>query len=376
MAALREKSLKINDGTQGLISEINKQLTEKCPELNISIIQLGSELKLCLNINDKCVSDLMIDNQGGNYNILSETLKEHRRKGYNTFLTAVSIYIADTMTSYENLYVSSDIGEIIRMLTKYNHKIRKALRDDDDHVIKDIFVPIQINKEKAKSIIDTWIENNCTKKGANSSAKSANLFRKSHALQEKSLEINRDTRRVIEGINDQLTEKCPGLNISITPVGSQLKLCLNKDECVSYLIINNQGGNYNILSRTLDGHLRKGYNTFLTAVSIYIADTMTRYEDLLSSTNVKARIRILDQYKHTRSIHDSRGEPTYLYLVPIQRNKEKAKSIIDAWIENNCTKSAKQHAGSVQPKKYKSIRCNRSKGFSQKHCKRTSKRKI
>jgi hypothetical protein len=103
---------------------------------------------------------------------------------------------------------------------------------------------------------------------------------------------------------------------------------------------------------------------------------MTRYEDLFSSTNVKARIRILDQYKHTRSIQDSRGEPTYFYLVPIQRNKEKAKSIIDTWIENNCTKSAKQHAGSVQTKKYKSIRCNRSKGFSQKHCKRTSKRKI
>jgi hypothetical protein len=393
MAALRE-SLKINDGTRRLISEINGQLTKKCPELNISIIESRSVLILCLNIGDKCVSQLIIDNQGGNYNILSETLKEHQQKGYNNFLTAVSIYIADTMTSYENLYLSSDVKAIFLIVEKYKHKIRKEVRyDDDDHNFHEFFVPIQINKEKAKSIIDTWIENNCTKKSAKSAAKSPNLFgnshalpenlfRKSPALQEKSLEINRDTRRFIEGINDQLREKCPGLNISITPVGSQLKLCLNKDECVSYLIINNLDGNYNIVSRTLDGHRVKGYNKFLTAVSIYIADTMTRCEHLLALTNVEAIIRILDKYKHTRILHSDGKLPTYVYLVPIQRNKEKAKSIIDTWIEINCTKSDnKQRAGSVkqnQTKKYKSIRFNRPKGFSQKqHCKgRTCKRII
>ena len=112
--------------------------------------------------------------------------------------------------------------------------------------------------------------------------------------------ITSGTNTFILNLNEKLKENCPDLQLSIFPFGKDtFKLCLlNNNVCASYLIINNDNDNLNILSETNNEYQGRGYNKFLTAVSICLADTMTECKELYSSTSVKARIHILSEYNH------------------------------------------------------------------------------
>ena len=88
----------ITDDTNLLISNLNEQLKTNCSDLQLTISQFGADFKLCLLNNDVCVSYLTINDINGFFNILSQTNDEYQGRGYNKFLTAVSIYLADTMT--------------------------------------------------------------------------------------------------------------------------------------------------------------------------------------------------------------------------------------------------------------------------------------
>jgi hypothetical protein len=158
----------ITDETNELILELNKKLNEKCPDLKLSISKFGDGFKLCLNLNNNiCVSELFI-NANENLNIFSETQTEYRGKGYNKFLTAVCIYLADTITPTHNILYSSTIVEArIHILSEYEHDINNSDYKEDrlgDKPASNFFVPInENNKTKAKKIIDEWIENQCVK---------------------------------------------------------------------------------------------------------------------------------------------------------------------------------------------------------------------
>jgi hypothetical protein len=241
------------------------------------------------------------------------------------------------------------------------------------------------------------------------------------------IQISPETNSLISDLNEKLKEKCTELKLTIdsSPGEGTFKLCLlNNNECVSYLIINNENDTFNILSRTDDEYRRRGYNKFLTAVSICLADTMTASEYLFSSTNVEARIRILKEYKHMLkdeldrlndeldrlndeldrlndeldrlndegkdgdSLKDKiyklkdeidmlkKSEPLN-FFVPIAENKNKAEDIITIWI-NNCDKG---RAGGTRRKtqrrknktqKRKSKKTQRRKNKTQRHQKRNT----
>ena len=149
--------------------------------------------------------------------------------------------------------------------------------------------------------------------------------------------ITSGTNTFILNLNEKLKENCPDLQLSIFPFGKDtFKLCLlNNNVCASYLIINNDSDNLNILSETNNEYQGRGYNKFLTAVSICLADTMTECKELYSSTSVKARIHILSEYKHRLE----KDEEDFIFFVPIYENKNKAENIITEWINNKCAKS-------------------------------------
>ena len=239
------------------------------------------------------------------------------------------------------------------------------------------------------------------------------------------VQITDRTNELISDLNEKLEENCPDLQLTVFPIGVDVKLCLlNKDECVSYLTINDYNGTFNILSRTNDEYQGRGYNKFLTAVSICLADTMTASEYLFSSTNVEARIRILKEYKHMLkdelerlkdeldrlndeldrlndegkdgdSLKDKiyklkdeidrlkkgkyrpkEGEPLN-FFVPIAENKNKAEDIITIWI-NNCDKGRargtrrKTQRRKNKTQKRKSKKTQRRKNKTQRHQKRNT----
>jgi hypothetical protein len=173
--------LVISENTITKIEEINNQLKSKCIDLELSIFNFGIDIKLCLNLNSQCVSDLIITDDNSTFNILSETSENHRGKGYNKFLTAVSIYLAKTLMEkkIDYLFSSTVVKERIHILSQYknyiveklkenkkNHGIDEDEDEDEDEDTTYIFhIPIDDNETFAKEIIDTWINNNCTKKG-------------------------------------------------------------------------------------------------------------------------------------------------------------------------------------------------------------------
>lgn len=164
--------------------------------------------------------------------------------------------------------------------------------------------------------------------------------------------ISSGTNTFILNLNEKLKENCPDLQLSIFSFGKDtFKLCLlNNNVCASYLIINNKNDNFNILSKTNIEYEGRGYNKFLTAVSICLADTMTTSEYLFSSTSVRARIHILSEYEHRleenenflrrpHHPHHPPPPPPLNFFVPIYKNKNKAQDIITKWINNKCAKS-------------------------------------
>ena len=157
------------------------------------------------------------------------------------------------------------------------------------------------------------------------------------------VQITDRTNELISDLNEKLKENCPDLQLTVFPYGVDVKLCLllNNDECVSYLTITDYNGTFNILSRTNDTYQGKGYNKFLTAVSIYLADTMTEYDELYSSTSVEARIHILSEYEHRleKDEEDDYGYGSSNFFVPIYENKNKAEEIMTKWINNKCVKA-------------------------------------
>jgi hypothetical protein len=158
------------------------------------------------------------------------------------------------------------------------------------------------------------------------------------------IHITDNTNLLISDLNEKLKTNCPDLQLTVFPKGIDFKLCLlNNNVCVSYLTINDYNGFLNILSQTNDEYQGRGYNKFLTAVSIYLADTMTEYQELNSSTSVKARIHILSQYKYRLEEYEEDGEDgedkPLNFFIRIDENKNKAENIITEWIQNKCVKN-------------------------------------
>lgn len=153
------------------------------------------------------------------------------------------------------------------------------------------------------------------------------------------IQITDKTNLLISELNNKLKENCPDLQISILPHGKDtFKLCLlNNNVCVSYLIITGDNNTFNILSQTKPGNEGKGYNKFLTAVSICLADTMTECKELYSSTSVEARIHILSEYEHR--LEKDEEDDSSIFFVPIYENKNKAEEIMSKWINNKCVKA-------------------------------------
>ena len=201
------------------------------------------------------------------------------------------------------------------------------------------------------------------------------------------VQITDRTNELISDLNEKLKENCPDLQLTVFPYGVDVKLCLllNNDECVSYLTITDYNGTFNILSRTNDTYQGKGYNKFLTAVSIYLADTMTEYDELYSSTSVEARIHILSQYEHRLEEDDEDEEeiPEKLlnFFIPIDENKNQAENIITEWIQNKCVKNKANVEGegnktrrNKQRRKSKRRKSKRLKSKRRKTKKRKTKR--
>ena len=70
---------------------------------------------------------------------------------------------------------------------------------------------------------------------------------------------------------------------------------------------------------------------------------MTEYQELNSSTSVKARIHILSQYNHRLEEYEEDGEDgedkPLNFFIRIDENKNKAENIITEWIQNKCVKN-------------------------------------
>ena len=161
--------IQITDNTNLLISDLNEKLKTNCPDLQLTVFPKGIDFKLCLLNNDVCVSYLTINDINGFFNILSQTNDEYQGRGYNKFLTAVSIYLADTMTEYQELYSSTSVKARIHILSQYNHRLEEYEEDGEDGEDKPLnfFIRIDENKNKAENIITEWIQNKCVKNKAN-----------------------------------------------------------------------------------------------------------------------------------------------------------------------------------------------------------------
>ena len=99
------------------------------------------------------------------------------------------------------------------------------------------------------------------------------------------------------------------------------------------MIIHDTGGTFNILSATQLPYRGRGYNKFLTAVSIYIATTMTNVTQLFSSTSVSERKHILEQYEHTKGTSRYSQDDEDEFFIPLNKpNNDRAKEIMEASI--------------------------------------------
>ena len=161
--------VQITDRTNELISDLNEKLEENCPDLQLTVFPKGIDFKLCLLNNDVCVSYLTINDYNGFFNILSQTNDEYQGRGYNKFLTAVSIYLADTMTECDELYSSTSVEARIHILSQYEHRLEEDEEDEEEipEKLLNFFIPIDENKNQAENIITEWIQNKCVKNKAN-----------------------------------------------------------------------------------------------------------------------------------------------------------------------------------------------------------------
>ena len=191
------------------------------------------------------------------------------------------------------------------------------------------------------------------------------------------IQISPETNSLISDLNEKLKEKCTELKLTIdsSPGKGTFKLCLlNNNECVSYLIINDDNNTFNILSKTEAGHENRGYNKFLTAVSICLVDTMTHFKVLFSSTSVAARIHILSEYNHIskKDEDDEDEDGDHKISVDIsEENKKKAEAIIDIWINNKCVKPDLKGGKTLKNRQTK-----HSKNTRKRYMKRQKKHKI
>ena len=142
--------------------------------------------------------------------------------------------------------------------------------------------------------------------------------------------ITHETNKKISYLNDNLQNNCPDFQLFIVKHGgATIKLGLKQSNIeVSYLVINNDNNTFNILSKTNVGHENKGYNKFLTAVSIYLADTMNSPKNLFSNTAVAARQHILEQYIHTKTEDEYEDKLNSLFG-PLWHDQ------MIKWVENN-----------------------------------------
>lgn len=152
-------------------------------------------------------------------------------------------------------------------------------------------------------------------------------------------------QELLDSINIKIQSKCPSLNLTIVKFGYKTAiLCLNKgSECMSRLDINNFNDTYNILSETEPKYRGKKYNKLLTAVSIVIANSLdSTLTELFSSTSVKERKVILEQYNHTKKElqyyqiynNNANEEKKYEYRLNLKENQKKANETIDSIITN------------------------------------------
>ena len=157
--------IEIKDRTNSLISELNKKLNNKCSDFELRILSYqGNMFELCLLENKVCVSYLIINDDNNTFNILSKTEAGHENRGYNKFLTAVSICLVDTMTHFKVLFSSTSVAARIHILSEYNHISKKDEDDEDEDGDHKISVDIsEENKKKAEAIIAIWINNKCVK---------------------------------------------------------------------------------------------------------------------------------------------------------------------------------------------------------------------
>lgn len=157
--------VEIKDKTNSLISELNEKLKNNCTGFELIILSYNTTMfKLCLLKNNVCVSYLIINDDNNTFNILSKTEAEHEGKGYNKFLTAVSICLVDTMTYFNVLFSSTSVAARIHILSEYNHISKKDEDDEDEDGDHKIYVVIsEENKKKAEAIIAIWINNKCVK---------------------------------------------------------------------------------------------------------------------------------------------------------------------------------------------------------------------
>jgi len=111
----------ITDATKDLIMQLNQKLRKNCPHLEVVIRKAGVDIKLSLNYNDIRVSYLVLNDHLKHLGISPETVDGHEGKGYNKFLTAVCIFLADTITDTKVLYAETYVGAVKHILSEYKH---------------------------------------------------------------------------------------------------------------------------------------------------------------------------------------------------------------------------------------------------------------
>ncbi len=139
------------------------------------------------------------------------------------------------------------------------------------------------------------------------------------------------------------------------------------------MIINDNNDYFNILSETKPEYRGRGYNKFLTAVCIYLADTMTKSKYLFSSTLVEERIHILSEYKQgwdenyekheyedEEDGEDAKSEKIFFIPIHDYENENKATNIITEWINNKCVKSKANVKGGKKTRRNKQRRKNKT----------------
>jgi hypothetical protein len=159
--------MKITESTTKIINDINKQIqTSKCPDLKITIEKSGDQFKLCLNNKENnCISQIVINNDDEQYNILSNTKEQFRKQNYNKFLTAISIVIAKTLnTELQTLFSSTFSKARMSVLEYYKYRSEYDEDDEDDEddeeKANNYYLNLEHNKVKAEELIEDLIKNN------------------------------------------------------------------------------------------------------------------------------------------------------------------------------------------------------------------------